>query len=504
METATEIDDFFDELKSYAEENESGNSVYILNRPLGDKRYSYEYEKAAVILIPGHKMLFIDYGNNPDAFDEYVDEFVDDTGHISDKYDYMQVLGRANKWRKEFVVGMQYEEAKELTLATLLGQIKLPDKESSRKGEFLISLLTGSINDIQKTGIDYPETVLEKIKRKIVLFDGDQTRFIYDEPHQSRITIQGLAGTGKTELLLHKIKEIYTQNKEVRIAFTCHNKILAENLRARIPEFFNFMKVQEQIKWEEKLWVMSSWGSKADRNSGVYSYICNYYNIDFERFSYSTTFDTVCQHALDNLQELEKTGKLESCFDYILVDESQDFAESFFKLCEKVTSKCVYVAGDIFQNVFDSEDISKVVFTFDMERVEEPGDNYRIYDLILNMEIDNRLIVLMERILNQIDFEESTMDEIIEKAYFDVAEEGYSEDEVGKCFNLVMRLLSMELGYIRYDDDLEHENGALHPRYHLDVNYSSKGTYKLGLNSGMREEEFIGLLDIRTICKYIM
>lgn len=206
------------------------------------------------------------------------------------------------------------------------------------------------------------------------------------------------------------------------------------------------MKVQEQIKWEEKLWVMSSWGSKADRNSGVYSYICNYYNIDFERFSYSTTFDTVCQHALDNLQELEKTGKLESCFDYILVDESQDFAESFFKLCEKVTSKCVYVAGDIFQNVFDSEDISKVVFPFDMEQVEEPDDNYRIYDLILNMEIDNRLIVLMERILNQIDFEESTMDEIIEKAYFDVAEEGYSEDEVGKCFNLVMRLLSMELG----------------------------------------------------------
>lgn len=36
------------------------------------------------------------------------------------------------------------------------------------------------------------------------------------------------------------------------------------------------MKVQEQIKWEEKLWVMSSWGSKADRNSGVYSYICNF------------------------------------------------------------------------------------------------------------------------------------------------------------------------------------------------------------------------------------
>lgn len=153
---------------------------------------------------------------------------------------------------------------------------------------------------------------------------------------------------------------------------------------------------------------------------------------------------------------------------------------------------------------FSGKKYFSMVFPFDMERMEEPGDNYRIYDLILNMEIDNRLIVLMERILNQIDFEESTMDEIIEKAYFDVAEEGYSEDEVGRCFNLVMRLLSMELGYIRYDDDPEHENGALHPRYHLDVNYSSKGTYKLGLNSGMRKEDFIGLLDIKTNCKYIM
>ena len=83
-----------------------------------------------------------------------------------------------------------------------------------------------------------------------MLFDGEQTRFIYDEPHEKRITIQGLAGTGKTELLLHKIKEIYTHNDEVKIAFTCHNKILADNLRTRIPEFFNFMKVQEQIKWE--------------------------------------------------------------------------------------------------------------------------------------------------------------------------------------------------------------------------------------------------------------
>ena len=358
FDKSTEIDGFFEKLRQYAEANATGNSVYIITRPLGDKKYTYEYEKAVVVLIPKHKLLFLDYGENEEAFNDYVDEFIDDVGHISDKYDYMQVLGRSIKWRKNFVEQRAYSEIKDVPLEEVLEQIRILNKQEIRKGEFLISLLTGSINDIQKTGLDYPETLLEKIKRKIVLFDGDQTRFIYDEPHEKRITIQGLAGTGKTELLLHKIKEIYTQNDEIKVAFTCHNKILAENLRTRIPEFFNFMKVQEQIKWQEKLWVMSSWGSKSDPNSGVYSYICNFYEIPFQRFSYSTTFDDVCRNAIERLKQMEYR---DFCFDYILIDESQDFSESFFELCELVTRKCLYVAGDIFQNVFDdSESVSTV------------------------------------------------------------------------------------------------------------------------------------------------
>lgn len=354
---ATEIDVFFDKLREYAEQSETGNPVYVLKTPLSDKKYVYGYEKAVVILVPKHKIMFLDYGKNEDAFEDYVEDFLDDTGHLSDKYDYMRVLGRPRKWRNDFVEQMSYSDIAGLKITELLDRIKLPTKESERKGEFLISLLTGSINDINKTGTEYPESLLEKIKRKIILFDGDQTRFIFNEPKKKRIVIQGLAGTGKTELLLHKIKEIYTKNDNIKIAFTCHNKILAENLRARIPEFFNFMKVQEQIKWEEKLWVMSSWGSKGNPDSGVYSYICDYYKIPFERFTYVTTFDEVCKNALINLQAL---GEISPCFDYILIDESQDFTENFFALCSKVTKRCVYVAGDIFQNVFDSEDVSRV------------------------------------------------------------------------------------------------------------------------------------------------
>lgn len=242
-------------------------------------------------------------------------------------------------------------------LDEFLKKNRLGTKEDERKGEFLISLLTGSINDVERTGVDYPDTILEKIRRKIILFDGDQTRFIFDEPHKDRIIIQGLAGTGKTELLLHKIKELYLKKDDLKIVFTCHNKILAENLRERIPQFFDFMKVDEQIKWNEKLWVMSGWGSKGNPNSGVYSYICYYYHIPFERFYYGVTFDSVCERAL---QELDQIDSFQECFDYILIDESQDFSDGFFDLCKKVTKNCLYIAGDIFQNVFEKEYISQV------------------------------------------------------------------------------------------------------------------------------------------------
>lgn len=124
----------------------------------------------------------------------------------------------------------------------------------------------------------------------------------------------------------------------------------ARSMEIRIPDFFNFMKVDEQIKWNERLWVMSSWGSRNQPNTGVYSYICSNYKIEFHPYSFQWEFDAVCLRAIDELRELKD---FEPCFDYILIDESQDFPQSFFKLCEIVTRCTVYIAGDIFQDIYD-------------------------------------------------------------------------------------------------------------------------------------------------------
>lgn len=41
-----------------------------------------------------------------------------------------------------------------------------------------------------------------------------------------------------------------------------------------------------------------------------------------------------------------------------MVDECQDFPESFFELCDLVTEKQVYIAGDIFQSIFETHELA--------------------------------------------------------------------------------------------------------------------------------------------------
>lgn len=342
--------------ESYA--NAYTQPIYIIDRPLADKKYSYDFSEGLVLLIPNYKIIFLNFSDNEDAFEEYYEDFIEDLGSISDKFRYKDFIGRPRFWRRELITKVQYKDDL-LNVNAFLQPHILQDPSSKKKVKLLISLLTGSVNDIERVKGDVPQSTLEKVKQKIILFDGDQTRFVYQKLSKKVVTIQGLSGTGKTELLLHKLRELYVDQSDSKIFFTCHNKILADSLRRRIPEFFNFMKVEEQIKWYQRLWCVNAWGSQYNKDSGAYSYICNLYGLPFYRFSYRTSFDDVCKIANEQLKDIniQKTGY---AFDFMLIDESQDFPSSFIELCEKVTKNTVYVAGDIFQSIFADTIISEV------------------------------------------------------------------------------------------------------------------------------------------------
>lgn len=336
--------------------DEHERQTYILQRPLSNEGEEYSHSDYLIYLSSKRKILIFDYSQDEELAENVRSEIIEDLIAYSKRFKYNKIIGRSSSWSDLIsTVNVDCHLDEEGLYRQVIEDAALHDPAEIKKCDLLISLLTGSINDIEKVKADIPESNLDKVKQKIMLFDRDQTRFIYSRPEKKVIRIQGLSGTGKTELLLHKLKELYVKNSKSKIYFTCHSKILASTLRNRVPEFFNFMKVDEQIEWEKRLWCTHAWGSSGLPNTGLYAYICASYGIPFYNFQQVSSIDGAAELALAHLQKkYTDLEKIPALFDYILIDESQDFGENFFKLCEIATAKHLYIAGDIFQSIFDS------------------------------------------------------------------------------------------------------------------------------------------------------
>lgn len=339
----------FDVINSFADQRQK--QIYILRQPLSKNDATYDYENSVVLFTSGMKPCFINLGGDEEEFEEFTDEFTDDLSYLSEKFKYKDKIGRRKKWQALFV-------SSDISSFDF-SLIETENNSEKILSDLITSLVIGSINDISTINID-ADNLLDKVKSKIILFDTDQTEFVFRTGGDKKYIIQGLAGSGKTELLLHKMKEIYSK-RDSKIAFTCYNRILASSMKSRIPDFFDFMRVEKQIDWNNKLFCFHAWGSGRDPYSGMYRYICHAYGITFGTFQ-AGSFDYLCQKAIKEINQL--TTEFNHLFDYVFIDESQDFPESFIELCCFVTSKKVYVAGDVFQNIFSP--IDGMVFKSDL------------------------------------------------------------------------------------------------------------------------------------------
>jgi len=81
----------------------------------------------------------------------------------------------------------------------------------------------------------------------------------------------------------------------------------------------------------------------------------------------------------------------------------------------------------------------------------------------------------------------------------------YIESDTAETVGVMIleEIFQSEPAYIRYDNDPENENGKLHPLNHLDINYSSYGTYKIGLEKEIETVSFDDFLNIRTDCSFL-
>lgn len=134
------------------------------------------------------------------------------------------------------------------------------------------------------------------------------------------------------------------------------------------------------------------------------------------------------------------------------------------------------------------------VFPFSIQQDGEEGYIVRCRTSleIIDSELIDKLIVLLdkgwfsENNVNSDDIDKFACDYLDEiEDYYSI--KGTSDENKNNIYvshwSIIKTLLTFEPSYLRYDYDPEYENGECHPLNHLDIHYTSSGTFKLGFDS---------------------
>lgn len=229
--------------------------------------------------------------------------------------------------------------------------IELPDVEKLSENDYklLLSIIQHAniINKVTNSYIEEParnmREAIELNNKKIATFDNEQLKAsltITDKCER----IRGLAGSGKTVLLAMKAAKLHNKFPNKKIAFIFYTKSLYYQAIALIRRYYNII-ADDEPNWDNLL-VLHSWGG-ITTGEGFYSYVCKEHNIKPRKFS-EGSYE---QHCI----ELLKRNDIHELFDFVLIDEAQDFPLKFFNLVYRVTKepKKIVVAYDELQSTND-------------------------------------------------------------------------------------------------------------------------------------------------------
>lgn len=189
-----------------------------------------------------------------------------------------------------------------------------------------------------------------KAEQEIMLFDGKQ-KTAYLTPINGVSRIRGLAGSGKTVILCMKAALLHLRDPNATILYTFYTKSLYQHVKRLITRFYRQYNDQDP-DWD-KIQVRHAWGNYT--LEGVYSQACEHHNIrklsftEARQRSLVNPFDAVCK---DFLVKVPDPCKL---YDYVLIDEGQDFPISFISLClSLVKNNRILFAYDDLQTIFQN------------------------------------------------------------------------------------------------------------------------------------------------------
>ena len=191
--------------------------------------------------------------------------------------------------------------------------------------------------------------ILNKIEQEIATLDARQSQAAYTDITGPQ-RIRGLAGSGKTILLCMKAAYLHHKYPEKKILYTFYTKSLYDYIELLITRFYKKIGNGMPPDFKEGIHIRHSWGGATQ--AGVYTDAClnnKVRPISFGEITGKNKFDYACNDLLEKLN-----GNVNKEYDYVIIDEAQDFSKSFFWLCrEIVKNDCIIWAYDVCQNIFD-------------------------------------------------------------------------------------------------------------------------------------------------------
>ena len=196
--------------------------------------------------------------------------------------------------------------------------------------------------------------IVDRSKRVAVL-DEDQFSTVYSEYHNN-MRIRGLAGSGKTILLAKKMAYIHFKERQKELAYIFYTKSLKQTVDTFFKTFYEEMACNGETPDMSKIHIMYAWGGY--ESPGLVSTVAKKIDIKNPQFSRSVDFESVCKEMIKNVKDLNMEENVK-IYDYIFIDEAQDFRLNFFELVRmtlKTFGKLTY-AYDELQTLIEQKSI---------------------------------------------------------------------------------------------------------------------------------------------------
>lgn len=227
--------------------------------------------------------------------------------------------------------------------------------------------------------------ILNKMEQQMAYLDKDQKQAALSQINGPQ-RIRGLAGSGKTIILCMKAALIHLRDPDKKILYTFLTKSLYDYIETMIIRFYKLFG-DGSLPDFDKIQIKHSWGG--ENVAGVYYSACKNNNIipltfrqAKEKAFFDEPFDIVCNDLLE-----KTSGNLAKEYDYVLIDEAQDFQPSFYQLCRAIVKDdCLVWCYDDLQNIYDVK-IQDTIKTFENKYGAEEIDLVKLneqYDALNN------------------------------------------------------------------------------------------------------------------------